>query len=94
MNLAEMFERPEWSDRAACRGIVETHGSTHRDRLFFPSRGMPTKPGKQMCARCPVRDECLEYALSRPEIMCQGTWGGTSQHERRQIREQRLAAAS
>ncbi len=42
--------------------------------LFFPER-------------CPVRAECLEHALTAPEE--HGTWGGTSEPERRQLRRER-----
>ena len=40
-----------------------------------------------MCARCPVRTECLEYALGNQEKF--GIWGGLSERERRQLRRQR-----
>lgn len=83
--LAELLERqPAWMARAACRGEpVE---------LFFPVRGESAEAAKAICARCPVADECLDYAVGSytdtglPVI---GIWGGTSGRERRQIRSAR-----
>lgn len=65
-----------WQDRGACNGADPD--------LFFPERGDPTGPAKRICERCPVKKECLEFALSDPETV--GVWGGTSGAQRRQIR--------
>lgn len=65
--------------------------------LFFPIKGesnkealeacngRPDQPGRQGRPPCPVRQECLEYALSLPSLSI-GIWGGTSQRERRRLR--------
>src|SRR5258708_12783090 len=57
--------------------------------LFFPIA--PTGPGlqqiaqaKAVCARCPVRRECLQYALATHQV--HGVWGGTSEEERQRLR--------
>lgn len=67
--------------------------------LFFPVKGesnkeameacngRPDQPGRQGRPPCPVRQECLEYALSLPSLSI-GIWGGTSQKERRGLRLQ------
>ena len=54
--------------------------------LFFPERGEPSAPAKAICLACPVRVECLNYALSINER--HGIWGGTSENERRVLRRQ------
>ena len=41
-------------------------------------------PAKAVCSGCPVRVECLAYALAEPQL--QGVWGGTSDTERRALR--------
>jgi WhiB family redox-sensing transcriptional regulator len=64
-----------WRERAACRG-------TELD-VFFPERGEPAGPARQMCARCPVRQPCLEYALSNR--ITHGIWGGLTDRERRPL---------
>jgi WhiB family redox-sensing transcriptional regulator len=42
---------------------------------------------KAHCVGCPVQDECLEHALSVPEV--DGVWGGRDERERRAILRQR-----
>jgi WhiB family transcriptional regulator, redox-sensing transcriptional regulator len=63
--------RPEWMKRAACRGDDVN--------MWFPVNG-PQKALKFKCQACPVRHECLEYALEH-RIMY-GTWGGVSERKR------------
>ena len=60
--------------------------------LFFPERGEPTEPAKEMCARCPVRATCLEYALANGEM--HGIWGGMSERQRRVERRRRALCAA
>jgi WhiB family redox-sensing transcriptional regulator len=57
--------------------------------LFFPissaGRGLSQiARAKAICARCPVRRECLEFAYANAPIY--GIWGGTTPEERRQAR--------
>ncbi len=71
-----------WRDDAACRGADSN--------LFIPDRGAngvaAVEKALAICATCTVRAECLEEALSRPELL--GVWGGKTAVERRQIRRQ------
>jgi WhiB family transcriptional regulator, redox-sensing transcriptional regulator len=66
--------------------------------LFFPisSSGPAERQiarAKRICAGCPVRRECLEFALSSNQI--HGIWGGTTADDRqRERRRQRRAAAA
>lgn len=55
--------------------------------IFFPDKGGSVKEGKAICAACPVRQPCLDFALRNDERF--GIWGGHSERERRQIRQQR-----
>jgi WhiB family redox-sensing transcriptional regulator len=71
---------PDWRDDALC---VSYAGEVD----FFPARGESTHAAKAVCAACPVRKECLEYAL-HADIHC-GVWGGLSELERRQMRRSR-----
>lgn len=74
----------EWKEQGACFGSA--------DPRFFPERGDRNKAAKAICFDlCPVREECLEHALSRPEKW--GIWGGTSERERQAIRKRRNADA-
>ena len=74
-----------WMLRALCRGASPSE--------FFPSDGVGVEMARRVCERCPVREECLEYALEyRIE---HGVWGGASERERRRIlRQRRLQKAA
>ena len=82
-------ERSGWMLRGACR--------TEDPELFFPiSAAGPglaqVSSAKAVCGRCPVRANCLSYALiTRPD----GIWGGTTPRERERIlrKQQRTARA-
>lgn len=52
--------------------------------LFFPEKGGSTRNAKQICAKCPVRRQCLEYAMATDQPF--GVWGGLSEGERRRLR--------
>ena len=80
------FDDPNgWRNDALCRG-VETE-------LFFPAGELGEEPvrhaeaAKAVCAQCPVREACLEYALATDQPF--GVWGGTTEAERRSIRRRR-----
>ena len=65
-----------WQDRAMCLDVDSG--------LFFAGRGISTRKAKKVCRNCPVRVQCLDYALSNGEQ--QGVWGGMSARERRRVR--------
>lgn len=74
-----------WTERAACKG--------EDTDLFFPGRGEEQVGVLALCGVCPVRAECLAYALEHEDV---GVWGGTSAKQRRAIRRRsgiRLRAA-
>lgn len=77
-------ETQVWRDRAACKGMDPA--------LFFPGRGECAPEADAACARCPVADPCLEYAISKPFTNMLGVWGGTSVNARRKMKEARVAA--
>lgn len=70
---ATLRPRPSWGwqDAAACRGedLVLFFGP---DGERQPEREIRERKAKEICAHCPVRTECLDYAISRPEKY--GTW--------------------
>lgn len=77
-----------WRDEAACIGMDT--------RIFFPIGETGTALhqvllAKQTCAACPVREECLEFAIAT--IQNDGVWGGTTEDERRLVKRARRAAA-
>lgn len=60
---------------------------------FFPSDGVGVEIARRICADCPVKEPCLEYAL---EVRIDhGVWGGSSERERRRIlKRRRLGTAA
>ena len=54
---------------------------------FFPSDGVGVEIAKRVCADCPVKQTCLEYALVNR--IDHGVWGGTSERQRRRILKKR-----
>ena len=70
-----------WRNQAACRG--------QNTDLFFPigevgPAARQVHDAKQICAGCPVREPCLEWAL---EVGADhGVWGGLSEAERKSWR--------
>jgi WhiB family transcriptional regulator, redox-sensing transcriptional regulator len=67
----------EWTERALCPQADP--------ELFFPPKGNPGTEAKQICASCPVREECLAYAIKADEEF--GIWGGPNRAERLHIRQ-------
>ena len=78
----------DWQADAKCAELPIRRS----DAMFFPERGGSSKAAREMCARCPVRPECLEYALENKEM--HGIWGGTSEGERRKLRRGRKTEAA
>jgi hypothetical protein len=54
---------------------------------FHPDKGQPAATALMICRGCPVRAECLEYALAHDERF--GIWGGTTAAERTRLRRHR-----
>ncbi|GAA5152606.1 MULTISPECIES: WhiB family transcriptional regulator [Amycolatopsis] len=84
-----MSYQGNWQERAACRD--------EDPELFFPVSEMgpgarQVAQAKAVCARCPVRAECLQYALDTG--LDHGIFGGTTDAERRKlVRRTRAEAA-
>ena len=72
-----------WRDRAACRGLDP--------EIFYPVSEEDAAEAKSICASCPVREPCLEYALANRER--DGVWGGATERERRRMIRQRRKSA-
>lgn len=78
----------EWWGQAACRDR-NAELFFHSDHERGPSRAMRTAKAKAVCASCPVRTLCLDYALAQPEPY--GIWGGMDEQEREQLLRERAS---
>jgi WhiB family redox-sensing transcriptional regulator len=73
-----------WMNKASCRA------PEHEGVDWFPVKGKSNAVQKAICATCPVRRECLEYALDNNEHY--GVWAGTTEQGRKALRRRRRAA--
>jgi WhiB family redox-sensing transcriptional regulator len=72
-----------WQVKASCRGPQST--------VFFPPTHFERKDEKELrearakaiCATCPVKKACLDYAIRIREP--HGIWGGLNEVERKQV---------
>ncbi|MFF1443258.1 WhiB family transcriptional regulator [Streptomyces sp. NPDC058295] len=76
-----------WREHAECRN--------EDPDLFFPigTSGpalLQTEQAKAVCRRCPVLEQCLEWAMETDQTL--GVWGGTSENERRALKRRARAA--
>ena len=85
-NLDLTEGRTGWRSEAACSGL-DTH-------LFFPASEDDPRAvalARQVCAACPAREACLEYAVESRQSS--GIWGGATSRERRRLRRRWLELA-
>src|ERR1700729_3278636 len=81
------WPRDDWRSRGAC---------LHADPdVFFPisvagASATQVRTARAICSGCPVRPDCIAYALEHREI--QGIWGGTTDDERKKLRRARARA--
>jgi len=73
----------EWRELGSCRKLDTG--------LFFPigqtgDAEVKIARAKKVCAACPVRQQCLEFAITTNQEY--GVWGGHSEDERRVVRRQ------
>lgn len=71
-----------WDKTRAC-GPNNAH-------LFFATTDEEVAAAKAICAGCPCRTGCLDYAMALPVAQGEfGVWGGTTAKERRTIARRR-----
>jgi hypothetical protein len=87
--VVHLLERPEWQKRAACRGSAVAAGESDH---FSSHTGHRNRAIKQCWNECPVRSDCLFYALEQEEEL-DGIWGGYGKSERVEFRRRRTPAA-
>lgn len=68
-----------WQPRGRCHGMDPATA----DRLFFPGprAHKAIARAKKLCGRCPVKQDCFNYALDND--LRKGLWGGLTEVERR-----------
>ncbi|MGW2478115.1 WhiB family transcriptional regulator [Streptomyces sp. NPDC001665] len=76
-------DREAWRGHAVCR-------TADPDELFVD--GAAQNRAKALCTGCPVRTECLAYALDHR--IGHGIWGGMTERERRGLLRRRPLVTS
>jgi WhiB family redox-sensing transcriptional regulator len=76
-------DRDQWRLDADCRDLDTA--------TFFPETADAVAVAIAICAGCPVRDACREFALVTRQD--DGIWGGLDENERRRARRRRQDAA-
>ncbi len=74
ITLPDLDERP-WAALGSCRGADPD--------LFFPGPDGNPAEALKICSGCPVRDECLEWALEAR--IHYGVWGAMVERERHRL---------
>ena len=77
-------EHFEWMAQGNCRGKSTA--------MWFPLSGN-APAARALCASCPVKSQCLEYALTDKPAPA-GIWAGTDERERREIRKLRKVTST
>lgn len=84
-----MSEIIKWTDNAACKGRTEDMFPKHHKDITYIT------VARAICSDCPVKAECLEYALEFPSADMHGVWAGltsrqlAAEQRRRDIRPKR-----
>lgn len=73
---------PDWLHDAACRGMDVSIFYRPDNERGTPARRRDLR-AKAICATCPVRRPCLDWALATAEPY--GIWGGFTPDERRAL---------
>ena len=95
----KIINMPELNNESLLEGAkCAKLSAKEADRLFFQIN--PNTPDQDlrgarkteaaeaaidMCRKCPVLKQCLEYALRHPESAEYGVWGGVTVAQRRRI---------
>ena len=69
-----MKKIPEWYNRGLCKN--------YPTKLFYQYDAKKDRLAKTICNLCPVRTDCLQYALDNEET---GVWGGLNDADRTRL---------
>jgi len=76
-----------WMDQAVCAQVDP--------EIFFPETGGNYRDADTVCAGCPVRQQCIDYAQTVERGLSysyrHGSWGGTTPRERADAAAQSVA---
>lgn len=87
--IASLESDARWQDKAACKGMdpIIFFGPEYAETVK-EKRDREDK-AKAVCEICPVKKDCLEYALDAKEPY--GIWGGLTELERKALLRRRAS---
>lgn len=69
------IESKDWFDLAACKGkTLLMFPKEHKDITYIAQ-------ARAICKGCPVKKQCLEYALEFPPADMHGVWAGLTSRQ-------------
>lgn len=71
-----------WTNRARCRGLDPEQ--------FFVRSLQDARSAIRVCDRCPVKQDCLDYAVEQGIEV--GVWGGLTERQRRAYARRQVTA--
>lgn len=77
---------PDWMESALCAQVGDPEA-------WFPYKGDRAAAVKAICGRCPVRAECLDFAMDAGELR-HGIWGGLTATQRQRLARRRPRAGA
>lgn len=80
-HLVPDIPQGDWVSDALCAQVD--------GELFFPEKGGSNREAKAVCGRCPVTQECLDWAMATDQPA--GIFGGLSVNERRRLRREQAS---
>lgn len=87
LTIAVGVPREDWQAEAACIDVPT--------EVFFPEDSSPwaSEAAKAVCHTCPVRSDCLDFAIAHSGTFGRhGVWGGLTEMERRtEVRARRIS---
>lgn len=77
--LKPIHDKWEWQFEGACNG-AETNEFFLEDSMRGKTKRTRELNAVAICNTCPVKQQCLDHALSVPEVY--GVWGGMTEDQR------------
>jgi WhiB family redox-sensing transcriptional regulator len=78
-----MNKTPPWYKDSLCKDLPT--------KLWYQFDAEKDKFAKKICNRCPVRTQCLQFALDNHET---GVWGGLNDMDRKRLRRKAYVQAA
>jgi WhiB family redox-sensing transcriptional regulator len=79
------IQQRHWMQHAACKGTTHLmFPKEHKDITYIPQ-------ARKICSNCPVKPQCLTYALDHPTGDLHGVWAGlTSRQLKKEQQKQNI----